>query len=53
MIREGTRTRLDLTNPIPVYITYFTAWIGPDGRVHFYPDVYDRDEALSNVRGFE
>ncbi len=36
-----------LKNKIPVYIGYFTAWVEPDGVVHFYEDVYKRDEALA------
>lgn len=46
LVRQGERTRLDLDQPIPVYIAYFTAWVGKDGMVRFYPDVYDRDRAL-------
>ncbi len=29
---------------IPVYISYFTAWPDAEGTVHYYQDVYDRDE---------
>ena len=36
-----------LKNKTPVYIGYFTAWVEPDGVVHFYEDVYKRDEALA------
>ncbi|WP_158728600.1 MULTISPECIES: murein L,D-transpeptidase [unclassified Flavobacterium] len=38
-----------LKNKIPVYIGYFTAWVDPDGVIHFYEDVYERDEALANL----
>jgi murein L,D-transpeptidase YcbB/YkuD len=36
-------------NKIPVYIGYFTAWVDADGVVHFYEDVYKRDEALASL----
>jgi murein L,D-transpeptidase YcbB/YkuD len=32
-----------------VYIGYFTAWCSADGVVHFYEDVYKRDEALASL----
>ncbi|MDI6049353.1 L,D-transpeptidase family protein [Flavobacterium sp. XS2P24] len=38
-----------LKNKIPVYIGYFTAWVDADGVVHFYEDVYKRDEALATL----
>jgi len=31
---------------IPVYVSYFTAWPDDDGVVHYYSDVYDRDQYL-------
>ncbi|MGH7483628.1 MAG: L,D-transpeptidase family protein [Longimicrobiales bacterium] len=35
-----------VTEPVPVYILYFTAWAGRDGTVRFYPDVYERNRVL-------
>lgn len=32
-----------LARKIPVYVSYFTAWPGQDGRVEYFADVYDRD----------
>jgi len=32
---------------IPVYIGYFTAWVDNDGIIHFYDDVYNRDESMA------
>lgn len=40
------RTRVELREPIPVYIAYVTAWAGRDGTVSFYEDLYDRDDPL-------
>ena len=34
---------------IPVYLTYFTAWPGSDGAVHYYADVYGRDQHLARA----
>lgn len=38
-----------LKNKIPVYIGYFTAWVDDDGVIHFYEDVYKRDETLAKL----
>jgi murein L,D-transpeptidase YcbB/YkuD len=35
-----------VTDPVPVYILYFTAWAGRDGTMRFHPDVYERDRRL-------
>ncbi len=43
-IISGTDTqRFALPKPIPVYVTYFTADTGNDGRIIFHPDIYNRD----------
>jgi murein L,D-transpeptidase YcbB/YkuD len=38
-----------LPQPIPVYIGYFTAWVTKDGNIHFYDDVYQRDDRLARL----
>jgi len=38
--------RVELKQPIPVYITYLTAGIAPDGKLAFAPDTYGRDGQL-------
>ena len=38
--------RVELDQPIPVYITYLTAGITPDGKLAFAPDTYGRDQRL-------
>ena len=35
-----------LRRHIPVYMTYFTAWVSGTGGIHFRKDVYNRDEAV-------
>jgi murein L,D-transpeptidase YcbB/YkuD len=37
---------VQLAKPVPILIMYLTALAEPDGQVHFYRDVYNRDEAL-------
>lgn len=45
-MHAGKEKWVTLKNKIPVYIGYFTAWVDRDGTVHFYDDVYNRDEPL-------
>ncbi len=44
-IRSGQRIDVKLTEPVPVYWVYVTAWATPDGLVQFRPDIYQRDGA--------
>jgi murein L,D-transpeptidase YcbB/YkuD len=34
-----------LEEPVPVHLTYFTAWVDPNGRAAFREDVYGHDAA--------
>ena len=45
VIRSGQREDVKLTEPVPVYWIYVTAWATPDGVVQFRPDIYQRDGA--------
>jgi murein L,D-transpeptidase YcbB/YkuD len=38
--------RIDLSNPIPVHILYWTAWRDQNQRIQFREDVYSRDQEL-------
>jgi len=38
--------RIRLTNPMPAYLVYWTAWMDNAGIVHFRDDVYGRDKRL-------
>ena len=40
--------RVNLKKPIPVHLTYFTAWV-ESGKVKFHKDVYGRDKLVSNL----
>ena len=44
----GTKEKwVKLTHPVPVQITYFTAWIGPDGLLNFREDIYGHDAEMA------
>ena len=46
--REGEQW-VGLADPIPVYLTYRTAWIGDDGTIQLRADVYERDRAVGEA----
>ena len=43
----GKETIVSLKDPVPVMITYFTAWVDVHGRVNFRDDIYGHDERLA------
>lgn len=47
-IRDGKTVRLRLSQPIPIHLVYFTAWVDHRKRVQFRRDIYgyDRPGAL-------
>ena len=42
-IKSGENTPVQLTEPVPVYFTYISAWSTGDGVAHFRDDIYGRD----------
>jgi len=46
-IESGERRVVRLPRPLPVHITYFTAWVEKDGTAHFRDDIYGRDGELA------
>ncbi|MWB95522.1 L,D-transpeptidase family protein [Flavobacterium sp. GA093] len=44
-----TEKPFKLATPIPIYISYFTAWVNENGEVGFYQDVYEHDNELSSA----
>jgi L,D-transpeptidase YcbB len=38
-----------LSQKIPVHITYFTAWPDSSGKMNYFNDVYERDEAMEKA----
>ncbi|MEO1248486.1 MAG: L,D-transpeptidase family protein [Pseudomonadota bacterium] len=47
--QAGDRLVVTLKDPIPVYISYITAWANKDGTVHFRDDIYGRDATLADA----
>jgi len=45
-VKTGEQTVINLTTPIPVTISYATAFRTPDGLLHYRRDVYGRDRKL-------
>ena len=45
ILDSGRTTRVDLDRPVPVLLTYWTAWV-EEGDVHFREDPYERDAAI-------
>lgn len=49
---NGDRTlTVDVARPFAVYVLYFTAVVGPDAAISFYPDLYGNDAALARTLG--
>jgi murein L,D-transpeptidase YcbB/YkuD len=46
-IEAGAERSIPLTESEPVYILYWTAWVGDDGHMEFHRDHYERDAALA------
>ena len=46
MIASGAETDIKFTTPIPVHITYQTAFVDDAGKLQFRDDVYGRDATL-------
>lgn len=42
----GKEQTIRFRRRIPIYILYFTAWVGDDGTPRFHRDVYKQNEAL-------
>ena len=43
IMSEGKRRIFHLSKPVPVHLTYLTAWVNKDASVHFREDIYGRD----------
>lgn len=44
---QGRERSVELPEPIPVHIAYWTAWVDDQGTLRFGPDVYDRDRDIA------
>ena len=52
-IAGGGSLRIPVARPLPVYILYWTAFVGPDGVAQFRDDVYGRDHHLATALAAE
>ncbi len=43
ILESGKTTYIKIEHPLPIYITYITAWVDEKGTVHFRDDIYQRD----------
>ena len=49
MTNGGANTWVKLKNKIPVYLVYFTAWVGKDGVLNFRDDIYGHDGKMRDM----
>lgn len=47
-MNSGKEQFVKLKKPVPVLITYYTAWVDEKGLLHFAEDVYDHDKDVSS-----
>ncbi len=40
-------TRVDLKKPVQVHVTYFTSWVGDDGKISTFGDIYGHDRRVA------
>jgi murein L,D-transpeptidase YcbB/YkuD len=48
VLDSGEIKTVFLSKPMPVMLLYWTAQVDPGGDVHFYQDVYDRDQRIED-----
>ncbi len=48
-MHAGTEQYVTLTNKVPVFISYFTAFIDREGKLNFRNDIYNLDERLASM----
>jgi L,D-transpeptidase YcbB len=53
MAAGGEPRRVELPEPVPVHLLYWTAFVDAEGRVNFRPDLYQRDGPVSRALGVE
>ncbi|RYY30347.1 MAG: hypothetical protein EOO04_05015, partial [Chitinophagaceae bacterium] len=45
---QSSEKWVTLKNPLPVYVSYFTAWVDGQGLVHFREDIYGHDKRTAD-----
>lgn len=46
-MNSGEEKFVKLKKPVPVFITYYTAWVDERGQLNFRDDIYDHDQKLA------
>lgn len=46
-MNSGTEQFVKLKKAIPVFITYYTAWVDASGKLNFRDDIYGHDESIA------
>ncbi len=46
-MNKGEQKYVKVKDPIPVVITYYTAWVDENGQLNFRDDIYGHDERLA------
>ena len=46
-MNAGVEKFVKVKDPIPVIVTYYTAWAGEDGKLNFREDIYEHDNKLA------
>ena len=46
-MNSGKQQFVKVKNPVPVLITYYTAWVDDNGLLHFADDIYGHDAELT------
>ena len=41
---NDVEVKVQVPQPLPIYLVYWTAWVEEDGGVFFRPDIYERDQ---------
>ena len=47
-MNSGKEQYVKVKNPVPVVITYFTAWVDESGQLHFREDIYGHDQQAAH-----
>jgi murein L,D-transpeptidase YcbB/YkuD len=47
-MNSGNEKYVKLKDPVPVIITYYTAWVEDNGQISFRDDIYSHDETLGS-----
>ncbi|MEO6290484.1 MAG: hypothetical protein ABIO76_11210, partial [Ginsengibacter sp.] len=46
-MNSGDEQFVALKDPVPVFITYYTAWVDNNGRLNFRSDIYGHDKEIA------